>query len=34
LLKKNIPFEIAANSNDAVPRKGWAKAFSKAINNT
>jgi DNA-damage-inducible protein J len=30
LLKRNIPFEIAANGNDAVPRKGWAKAFSKA----
>jgi len=31
ILRGNIPFEITANnSNAATPRKGWAKAFSKA----
>ena len=30
LLRGTIPFEIVANNNEAVPRKGWAKAFSKA----
>ncbi len=31
ILRGNIPFEITANNGStAAPRKGWAKAFSKA----
>jgi len=29
VLRGNIPFEIAANKDDATPRKGWAEAFAK-----
>jgi DNA-damage-inducible protein J len=29
LLKGTIPFEIMSNNTEIMPRKGWAKAFSK-----